>query len=249
MAFERELNINEVREQFKQKLIDDGLEPEQAERSAKLMSKGNVEQVEKDLARHHNITVINKLTGITTKIKDSQFSTSQKTENFIRGISRENDELYDYLSSYFHQGGFLHLTELLLAYYFAPDTQLRTGNRQAILTIEEDGSVSYTEKFDIEHIRTSNQEGAAEYDNPTGPIATFSLTSNIKQQNNAVEHTYGNIEVAVHDNAAKKLIEDPRGNFAKFFSWLKDTVSFLFSHVERAQQRKRDALINPQRKL
>jgi hypothetical protein len=250
MAFERELKLNEVREQFKQKLIGDGLEPEQAEKSAKLMSQGDVDQVQKDLARHPDVTVINKITGRTIKIKASQFASAQKTSDFLRGLARDNDELYDYLSKYLHQGAFLHLTELLMAYYFAPDTQLRTGNRQAIFTVEEDGSIDFTEKFDVEHIRTSDQNNSTEYQTATGgPIATFSLSSKLKVQNNKIEHSYSNIDVQVHDSAAKKLFEDTRGKFAKFISWVKEAITFLFSSVERMQKKQREGLITPIRKL
>ncbi len=250
MAFERELNLKKVREEFKQKLIGDGLRPEQAERSANLMSTGDIDQVKNDLDRHPNITVINKITGRTIKIKNSQFATAQKTSDFLRGLAKDDDELYDYLSKYLHQGAFLHLTELLMAYYFAPETQLRTGNRQAIFTIEEDGSIDYTEKFDIEHIRTSDQDNSTEYQTVTGgPIATFSLSSKLKTQNKQVEHTYGSIDVKIHDNAAKKFFEDTRGKFPKFLSWIKDTVTFLLSHVERMQHKQREALIAPKRKL
>ena len=252
MAFERELDVDEVRDQFKNKLIQDGLKPEQAELAANAMAPGDVDQVQKDLFRHQGITVINKITGRTMKYDTSQFADAKSTSNFLRGLARENNELYEYLTKYLHQGAFLHLSELLLAYYFAPDTQFRTANRQAIFSVEEDGSIEFTEKFDIEHIRSSDPAtgNSTEYQTAANtPIATLSLSSKIKQQNNQVEHTYNKIDVKVHDEAAKKFIEDPRGKFAKFVSWVKDVVNFIFSSTARRQHRQREALHSPNRRL
>lgn len=131
-----------------------------------------------------------------------------------------------------------------MTYYFTPETQLRTDNKQAIFTIEEDGSIVFTEKFDIVVVILD-----ADYQNKTStPIATLSLSSKL-QKNHAVEHTYSVNKVQAHDGATKNFIEEPRGKFAKFFSWHKDSLTLIFNHVEKAEMRKRDALTTPRRKL
>ncbi|MBS0286169.1 MAG: DUF762 family protein [Proteobacteria bacterium] len=248
MLFKRKLPLNQVREALRKKLIDDGLTPINAKKTANMMSKGDIFQLHKDLQRHPKLVVVNKKTGNAREYTGSDFDTPDNARELLRKLARENKVLYSYLSQYFHQGGFMNLAELLMSYYFLPNTVVETSNRRGVLTIEKDGSVSYEEKFDIISVKdlTSRETFKLPHDQP---IATISLKSNMKEEKHRVSHRCAEIKVKAHDKVAEKYFEDPRGKFSKFLSWIKDSIHMFFSRFEREQEHKRQAIQQPRKKL
>lgn len=241
------LNLSQVRDKFKHKLVNDGLEPDQAEAAANAMSKGDLEQVHKDLKRHPKIVIVNKLNGMTINVSSEIFNDESIVQYFVEMVACEDKELFEYFSQYLHQGGFLHLSELLTAYYFAPDTRFETDNRVATFTLEENGEMSYEEKFDITKV-TTNADEYKPADNT--PIATISLKSTFgKDANNAVKHQYHDMNVQVHDKVAENFFTDPRGKFQKFLKWIKETVSYIFDEAHRNQEKQRNRIAPSPRKM
>ncbi len=246
MSYSRSLNLTELRKQLEEKFIGDGLKPANAKKAAHLLSAGDADNVQKDLQRHHNIILINEITNKTTNIDVSQFDTLMKTKGFLRMLAREHEALYEYLQKYTHQGGFLHLTEFLLSYYFLPDVRLTTDNRVATFTIRKDGSIGYEEKFDVTSI--ASQDINYQLDNEK-PLMSFTLKSTIKLDGHNVKHTGGDVHVKVHDNVAQKFINDPRNKFSQFLSWLKESFVALFSTTAHTQLQQKQSIQNPRKKL
>lgn len=259
MAFTRKLPLQEVRAKFAAKFVEDlNMDPQVADNASKRMAEGGIEQVQMDMLRSPKIVIFNEQTGQTIEYTYNQINTIAKAKGVINRLSRGDEVLADYLKSYYHQGGFRNTAQTLLTYYFSPETLFSIVNNVSTFTLKRDGSIEYTESFDIEKIRTManehNQDKAVEgyvpYTTPHGrPVASVSLKSSLKVNGGRVEHTFGDLKVVAHEGATKKFIEDPRGKFAKFFSWVKNAVTRLFSSVEREQKRKRDDLSPPRRKL
>ncbi len=249
MGFKRELGVGEIINQFEKKLIEeDGLTPAGAKKAANMMSKSDIDQVQKDFLRHPKVIIINKIKGTTSEVPLSQFDTPYKTKGFLRKLAREHEDIYEYLTHFLHQGGFLHLAESLMKCYFLPHTNFVTDNRVATFTIEKDGSLSYEEKFDITKIQTPANN--SEFENAQGsPLASFSLKSNIKIENNKVIHQCAPLKVKANDPVAAKFFEDPRNKFSQFLSWLKESVHSLFSKDQRVESQKRLNIPHPRRKL
>lgn len=234
MEFKRFLNLSKVKKALEQALKETGIGPSDAERSAQLMQRADIDQVYKDLKRHPKIVVLNKKTGDTktliigTEPHKKQFSSAKSTEDFLRSLAGDNEALYDYLSCYLHQGGFLHLSEFLMTSYFASKAVLPTEGRVATFTLENDGALTFEEKFDIQQIKSPDLD----YQAPAGkPIASFKLKSTIRIQGNNIEHHYENIEVIAHDRATAKFFEDPdpKNTFQRFLRWLKESLEALLS--------------------
>lgn len=246
-TYETTLNLAQVRHKFMQKLVNDGLEPDKAEAAANAMSKGDLDQVHKDLKRHPKIVIVNKQNGMVINVSSEIFNDESIVQYFVEMVACEDKELFEYFSQYLHQGGFLHLSELLTAYYFAPDTRFETDNRVATFTLEENGEMSYEEKFDITKVTTNDNEFKPAGDTP---IATISLKSTFsKGADNSVKHQYHDMNVAVHDEVAGKFFTDPRGKFQKFLKWIKDTVSYIFDEAHRNQERQRNRIVPSSRKM
>ncbi len=237
-------HVGDLLQKFEQKLIGDGLTPENAHKSARTMSVGDLEQVQKDLVRHPNIIVINKKTGRTTKIPQSKFNNNFKTQDFLKHLCSDNDALYHYLTKYAHQGGFLHLSELLTTYYFGPFFRFDIENKVATFTIEKDGSLSFEEKFDIKKVKTPETEYES---NSPDPIATFTLKSHLSLNDNRITHTCSPLQIKIKDKVASKFIEHPKSNFSKFIGWVSDSVAWLFSKSYREQELKRQAVVAPRK--
>jgi len=246
-SYSRFLNLTQVRQHFKEKLVDDGLEPDKAEAAANAMSNGGLEQVNKDLKRHPKIVIVNKLNGMTINVSCEIFNDETIVKYFIEMIACEDKELSEYFAQYLHQGGFLHLSELLIAYYFALDTRFETDNRVATFTLETNGEMSYEEKFDIKKVATKDGDFTPASDTP---IATISLKSSFsKDANNEVKHQYHDMNVQVHDKVAGKFFTDPRGKFQKFLTWFKDTVNYIFNEMFRHEEKQRARVTPAIRKL
>lgn len=248
VLYKRFLDVGKVRRQFQQKLIDEGLDPNQAEKSVYKLSKADAEQVSKDLRRHPKIVVINESTGKELHFSASDFSNKEKTEHFLRALANNDQKMYDYLCSYLHQGGFLHLSELLIAYYFAPDTLFTTDNRVATFTIKKSGAITFEEKFDIQKVATDSNSFEK---SSQQPIATISLKSIIrKDKDNTIKHFCSNMKVKVRDEVASKFFTDPRGKFQKCMAWLKDAVESVFNHKEvKAEKANRSHIQKSSRKI
>ncbi|MGE3318691.1 MAG: hypothetical protein AB7I18_05290 [Candidatus Berkiella sp.] len=261
MAFKRKLPIQEVRAKFARKFIEDAqMDPEVAKEEAKKMSSSSIEQVQKDMFRSPKIVIINEKTGQKIEYTINQIDTVAKAKGVINRLARGDEALADYLKRYYHQGGFRNVAQSLLEYYFSPETLFKTTNPVTTFVIKKDGSLEHTESFDISEIRTMptaehhNEDKAVEgyvpYARPEGSaLASISLTSSIKVTGARVDHEFKDINVVAHEGATKKFIEDPRNNFTKFLSWVKNAVTRLFSSVERDQKRKREDLSPPRRKL
>lgn len=248
MVFERKLGVGEVRNQFQQKLIADGFTPSQAKASANMMSKADIDQVQKDFHRHTKVIIINKLKGTREEVPNSQFDTPYKTKGFLRKLARENETLYEYLTQYLHQGGFLHLAESLMKCFFIPEVVLDPDNRVATFTIEKDGSLSFEEKFDITQIKVPAD--STTYENSQGkPLASFSLKSNMKFENKVFTHRCEPMMVKVKDPVAAKFFEDPRNKFQLFLTWINDSIRRLVSPAFREEEEKRMNVPAPRRKL
>jgi len=259
MAFKRKLPIQEARAKFANKFEEElGMRPEVAENESKRMTEGGIEQVQSDMLRSPKIVIFNEQTGHKIEYTYNQINTVGKAKGVINRLSKGDEVLADYLKKYYHQGGFRNTAESLLTYYFSPETLFTLNNHVSAFTIKRDGSIEYTESFDIMQIRTladeHNQDKAVDgyvpYSRPSGrPLASLSLKSTLKVNGGNVEHTFKDINVTAHEGATKKFIEDPRSKFTKFFSWIANTITRLFSSVEREQKRKRDDLTPPRRKL
>jgi hypothetical protein len=237
MLYERHVELSRVRNLFKKRLEKQGLSTEQAEQAANLMSHGDIDQVQKDLKRHPSIMVIDEITGKTHRFFPEDFAEKEHAENFLRILAKDDQELYEYLTLYFHQGGFMHLAEMLISYYFAPDIRFNTDNRIAAFTIAKDRSITYEEKFNIQKV--SVREDSFEKTSQE-PIAEISLKSTIKKApNNEINHQYKEMDVKVNDKVASKYFADHRKKFQKCISWVKDTAKELFSRKYRAEERAR----------
>lgn len=237
MLYERHVELSRVRNLFKKKLEKQGLPAEQAEQAANLMSQGDVAQVQKDLNRHPHMIVIDELTGKTHRFYANDFSEEEQAENFLRMLAKNDKELYQYLAQYLHQGGFLHLSEMLISYYFSPDIIFKTDNRVATFTIAKDRSITFEEKFDIQKVSVGEQSFEK---TDKAPLATINLKSTIKKSpNNEIKHQYQEMDIKVHDKVVNKFFLDPRGKFQKCLSWVKDTAKSLFSKKYRNEERAR----------
>lgn len=241
LLFQRSLNVSNVRNEFKQKLVDEGLNEADAEKSVYQLSKGDLDQVNKDLKRHPKIVVINESTGKEHHFSADDFSNNEKTELFLRSLTNNDPKMYDYLCTYLHQGGFLHLSELLISYYFAPDTRFTTDNRVATFTIKPNGAITFEEKFDIQKVATDSDSFEK---TSHKPLATISLKSIIqKDKNNAIQHHCGDIKLKVRDEVASQFFIDPRGKFQKCLSWMKETLVSILNHANyKAQAAERNRI-------
>lgn len=240
-------DLDQVRDKFKDKLVGDGLDPDRAKAAAYDMSKGDLEQVHKDLKRHPKILVVNKLNGMVINVSSDIFNDESIVQYFVDMIACEDKELFEYFSQFLHQGGFLHLSELLTAYYFAPDTRFETDNRVATFTLEENGEMSYEEKFDITKVINNDTEYQSSNNES---IATISLKSTFsKDEDNTIKHRYHNMKVQVNDKVAENFFNDPRGKFQKFLKWIKDTVSYIFDEAHRNQEKQRNRIAPSSRKM
>lgn len=237
MLYERSIELSSIHTKFKRRLMNNGLTAEQADNSINIMSKGDFDQVQKDLKRHPQIVVIDEMTGKKHRFFSEDFAEEEHVENFLRLLAKDDKELYQYLTQYFHQGGFMHLSEFLISYYFAPNIRFETANRTATFTIAKDRSITFEEKFDIQNVSTG--ENTFEK-NTKEPLATISLKSIIqKTPNNEVQHQYNDLNLKVNDKVATKFFNDPRGKFEKCLAWVKDMAKALLNNNDMKEEIKR----------
>lgn len=253
MPFQRILSFLGLRSELQEKLEDIGLDKEAAHKSAFEMSATEIDQICVDLARTHNITVVNEDTGFSSKLENTaNFADLRETATFIKMLSQDNDEIDAYLRAYMHQGGFLHAAEMLISYFFRTELNdedkilLNAEGRHTKFTLYKDGSLGFEESFKIDEIKTAVGD---HYKSEDGPIATVKLRSRIRVNEGKIEHTFNDVEVNTHDKAAKKLFNDPRGIFAKFIDWVKDVVQSIFDKATREHNQQVRNIPNPRKRL
>lgn len=239
MKSTRLLDLFKVRIAFEKKLLADGLSPDEAKKAANSMQSADLTQAHKDLARHPKLIFINKQTGTIEGYTREDFSTLEKSDNFLNAVAGNNDLLYQYLCQYFHQGGFMHLSELLMAYYYAPDTRFITDGRVGTFILEKDGSLIFEEKFDVTAIHSPD---AVSHATPESPITTLTLRSQLQVKDGKIAHTFAELKLDLHDNSAKKF-------FAPFENRLKTLLSRLETYIKTLFEKSKNEFSHGIRKL
>lgn len=152
------------------------------------------------------------------------------TQNFLSKMSGEQTLLSDYFTKYAHQGGFLDSTRVLLKLATEgvpplenPGTlRLKDNNTTATFKVLEDGSIEYTEAFDITGFQYKKDEEIESFSLPEDhKLATVKATSIISIEEGKVKHSATDISIDTYHPNADNVFKNKKSLFNRLFDCLK----------------------------
>jgi hypothetical protein len=220
MPYQRVLPMSELQRKTEQAMVkrkeSEGVPTEGVHDYIYNMSSATLDQVLRDLKRLPKLMVIDESTGESTEYRLANFKTEQDAIDFLNKIAKENQALFDYLTQYFHQGGFQNSSELLLKNHFNEGKKeeerlnfaISPNSRVATFIIKPNNVVSFKEEFEIAAITSMSdltEHKNADKSSMAKVTCQSTLAFNDKGQ---VVQTYGDVKLSANHPKMREVFDE-----------------------------------------